>query len=343
MPKIAIIGAAIQKLLGAVAAIHLPSSSDSAIVAAARFQNRLFYGYVGVLFVTIVLTIFLFRSGNNVQNAIKADADARIKGADERINQVKTAADERIKQVESAANLRIKQIEADSAKAKRDSDEKIAALEVEASNARLATQELRRNNIESAEKLEAEKRERLALEEYLSPRNIGEQLSFAHEIEKIMGIEVRIDALPDLECRRLQGLLQLSLELAKWTSRTHTLPLEANAEDGVRVFYARPRPRIIDGKIASIDWNEHTRQAAATLAGVLNDRKVDTLAESYPGDDLGPNAIRVVIGMKPSRGTSEWLRDSWRRSKETRERVEKLLEERHGPITLPPPPLKKEK
>jgi hypothetical protein len=67
-------------MMKAVMAINAIQSSNP-IDAATRSHNRIFAVYVAVLILTAVLTWLVWRSGNKVQEAVRADADARIKEA----------------------------------------------------------------------------------------------------------------------------------------------------------------------------------------------------------------------------------------------------------------------
>lgn len=67
------------------------SESKSVIERAVTTHNRLFWGYVFVLVLTALFTWLVWWSGNRLQEAIRADADARIAEANERAG--KAAAD----------------------------------------------------------------------------------------------------------------------------------------------------------------------------------------------------------------------------------------------------------
>jgi hypothetical protein len=62
-----------------------PAATKSAIESAITSNNRIFWLYVFILVIGAVVTVLLFFSGNKVQEAIKADADARLKSSEVRI------------------------------------------------------------------------------------------------------------------------------------------------------------------------------------------------------------------------------------------------------------------
>lgn len=62
------------------------AATKSAIESAITSNNRIFFVYVGVLVIGAILTVMLFNSGNRVQEAMKADADARLKSSEVKIN-----------------------------------------------------------------------------------------------------------------------------------------------------------------------------------------------------------------------------------------------------------------
>jgi hypothetical protein len=62
-------------------AASTPQSSNEAIQAAQKFHNRVFVGYVLLLAITVLGTCLVWSSGNKVQDAVQADANARISEA----------------------------------------------------------------------------------------------------------------------------------------------------------------------------------------------------------------------------------------------------------------------
>lgn len=100
------------------------STIQSAIDRAATFNKLLFVGYVILLLLTAAATVFLWMSGNRVQDEIRKDADARIATADSRAEEARRG----------AAEARAESDKANAGLAK--SNEEIARLTAEAEKAR---------------------------------------------------------------------------------------------------------------------------------------------------------------------------------------------------------------
>ena len=169
-------------------------------------------------------------------------------------------------------------------------NERAGNLEKEASDARRATEELRKTNIEAGENLEAEKRERLALEEFLSPRSIGDQLTFNKTLSAFPGITAVINVVPDGEARRVAETLAFAMGgfgSFKWNVQKNA-PMD--------------NPRIMDG--ISVEYNgaywmregDTSGPAAKALVDLLNERKVDSHTTVGPSNLLA-NVIVISIGL----------------------------------------------
>lgn len=109
-------------------------TTNSFIEAASRTNKLIFVIYVIVLIISAVLAVLLYRSGTRVQDAIKADADARIRLSDEKIASLNTEA-ESFKADAERAREGIAKSEADTAKA----NERAEALALEAVKQRQRT------------------------------------------------------------------------------------------------------------------------------------------------------------------------------------------------------------
>lgn len=181
-----------------------------------------------------------------------------------------------------------------------------AALDKEAADLSSKTEQLRKANIEAREKLEAEKRERLALEQFLSPRDPGEQSSLNAALAKFPGITAIVDVVRDAECRRFAAWLVSALP---WKVQLNA-PIEDSSDDGVTVEYnmlhwLRP------GDISNL--------AAEALVDILNRRKIDSHARATVDRDtpvskrLAANVIHVIIGLKPTREMAKLMRELWQK------------------------------
>lgn len=220
MPHAMMIGTVIQKIVRAASTIQ--SSSDSPVATATRSQSLVFAGYIILLALTILFTILLFRSGNSVQDAIKSDADARIREAGERI-----------RTVESAANIRIKEIEESAAKDRRESDQKIAELAADAdrSKAKIAVAQAeaaRANERASDNEKEAAHLRKLAADEALARVKIEEKIAPRHlAADQLNNLVVALERFPgmrvnlfpytgDAEISGITGEIRAVLIRSKW-------------------------------------------------------------------------------------------------------------------------------
>ncbi len=187
-------------------------------------------------------------------------------------------------------------------------------------------EQLKKENNGTLRQLEDEKSERLALEQFLSPRQLGDQATFNVGLAKYPGITAVVDVIRDSECRRLAGQLVFALKDlsvpggSQWVVQYNS-PVEefTLAGDGItveyNVLYWR-RPGDISGP------------AAHALADLLNARGIDANAFAMPGVPgaapvavLPQNTIHIAVGLKPTRTVSETTRKARR---ETKERFEKL-------------------
>ena len=123
-----------------------------------------------------------------------------------------------------------------------DAKERAAKLEVEAADARkeqerlaLATEELRKSNTESAERLESEKKKRLQLAVSLLPRECLYQLFIAEALKSATDFSARIEFLDESEPRDLAEQLNFIFLQAGW-SNVFGVPLHESVFDGVLVM-----------------------------------------------------------------------------------------------------------
>ena len=142
-----------------------PQSADqaatkSAIESAVNLNNRIFWLYVGILVIGAVLTVFLFFSGNKVQEAIKADADARLMSSEERIAAI-TAETEKAKE-----RIAILTVEAERARAGITKGQADAAKAIE------RTGLLELENAKQRERTAKAETDLLVMKESLKPRRL---------------------------------------------------------------------------------------------------------------------------------------------------------------------------
>lgn len=180
----------------------------------------------------------------------------------------------------------------------------VAASKIEQARLVLTTEGLRKENLKAAERLEAEKRERLNAEKHLAPRDVGEQYSFGQALGKFEGMRVILDVVTDAECRRLADMLETVMVLAQWKFVNHPPMDEGMIPGGVVIEY---RPNFFGNK------EDRSEGAARALADMLNERNI--FAQAIPVSPIAqPNVIHVTIGLKPSpleEETLKGMRERW--------------------------------
>jgi hypothetical protein len=167
-----------------ITAMISPSGS-SAIESATRQNNKLFATYIVVLVVTALLvalfTFLTWRSGNRVQDAIVADANARIEEANKKAAEANRAAGEANKRAQEleGSNLvlrgQVATLETNAASAQKD----VAALQRDAANAQAAQQRVEIDLSKQKERTATAERELLEIKERIKPRRLNDQQATA--------------------------------------------------------------------------------------------------------------------------------------------------------------------
>ncbi len=132
------------------------SVQSPAIQAATTTHKRIFFGYVMLLLITVGATYLVWRSGNRVQQAIQAEANARI---EEARNDAATAK-EQTQRLEND-NLTL--------------SSKVGTLQTEAANAKAAQQQVEIELAKQQRRAATAERSLLQLRESLKARAISEQ------------------------------------------------------------------------------------------------------------------------------------------------------------------------
>lgn len=95
----AAIAVAMAMVMSAMSAQFAPDSGKSPLELATKQNNALFWVYMTLLALVLVFTYLVWSSGNNVQEAIRQDAEARIKEATKDLPLLqKAASDAKIEQ-----------------------------------------------------------------------------------------------------------------------------------------------------------------------------------------------------------------------------------------------------
>lgn len=210
--------------------------SASPIEIAAKSERNWLLTLVGWIVISAIITAFLtilvYRKTGKYQQALKLDADARIKEADSkaaianenagtaneragRANERASRADERA----GKANERAGELEKEAAQARKD----VAILQRYAADALaeqqrvqilLAEQQARTAKAEQA--LETERTARLQLEAFNTPRQIVNPSVMVDALKSFKGTDVIIEYAPDSDSTNLAGELSWFIREAGW-------------------------------------------------------------------------------------------------------------------------------
>ena len=282
----------------AMAAIHTSSSNVSPIEAATRVHNLVYLGYVVVLVLAAFFTWLAWKTGNKVQDAIRADANARIAEADSKAeiakqgaataNEGAAKANERATALENA-NLTLRgqvaTLETGAANAAKD----VARLQKEASDAKAAQQRVelelaaqKTELVKYRERAAIAERSLLELQEKLAPR----QLTPAGEAALIKALaagakgEIEIGYAPDLETSLLADNFVRLLQAAGWTT---TVIVEVSSP-------------VLGGLNIEVHDINNAPQRAKALQDALTGIGIPVRALSISG--LPKDKLRLFIGPK---------------------------------------------
>lgn len=280
-----------------IAAMTTPSG-QTAIEAVTKRNGRIFATYIVVLIITALVIAFFtwltWDSGNQVQGAIMADADARIAEAGQRAADAgltASQADERSRTLEQG-NLKLQgDVNTQTAK--------VAVLEKEAANAKYR-----------AAQYEAE------LERMRTPRSFTNASALTDALKMFKGTEYSfIGCFQDQESIDLLTRLDKALVAAGWTRK---LPPQ-NSFGDLRLNISKDisvppttRSGIYVGaqSIETVDALKSTPElkrpphitAAALLRGLLaagiNPPETD-LATPLPVDSGSDTSVFIIVGKKP--------------------------------------------
>ena len=236
---------------------------------------------------TAVVTYLVWRSGNSVQEAIRADADIRIAAANERGAQ----ANERAGQADERAGL---------------ANERAGKLEVEAANQRERAEalsrdaeELKRQNLATETRLEEERRTRFRLERALAPRQFFIRLNPNNfdDLTPFAGTNAIINHAQDVEARRAADQIANLLRVARWNVEVRPDPdMTGTFFDGVVVTQHLPIPKEPwDPNMAEM---RRLERASETVVAFLTAQ--GWAARTFPGSSRHPaNTVVIGVGLKP--------------------------------------------
>ncbi len=187
------------------------TSSPSSVEAATSSHARLFLLSLtlGIIFAatTAALAYFVWKSGNDVNDAVKRDADSRILSAESlaKIADAKAAEANKLARELENDNLRIR--------------EDIAKTNLRAEELSKETEELRKDN------------------SFLLDRHVKSQDRLANLAIELKGQRILIECVGDVECRNLAREIEFALKLLKCEVRLAVNPhLESTPWRGVSTW-----------------------------------------------------------------------------------------------------------
>lgn len=185
-------------------------------------------------------------------------------------------------------------------------NERAATLEKDAADARkvqaelvLASEELRKDNLAAAEKLEEEKRKRIALAVSLLPRNFRDQSGAIVALSRFIGMTAVIEYVDEGESLETAKQINFVLETAKW--KVSGGPARHSLRAGIEVTPSREIPSAppFDELRKRIERNDITRTSAEALSDALTHSGIDAHTVTGP-PNTGPLRVLVQVGLKPN-------------------------------------------
>ena len=267
-------------MIGQVVASFAGQSSSplvSEIERASTAHARMFALSIAVIFLaafaTAVVTYFVWKSGNRVQEAIRVEANAKIETA----RATAAEADQKAAEAREGTARAV----ADAARA----NERTSALS-------LAASRLNQQSLEIQSRLERERAARLKMEAAIAPRLL-EQGPAAEELKKFQGIQANVETVGDFESRRTAGQIVAMLEMAHWRVGGPIV-----ATDDVALLFADGID--VQGNVGPLPQEDISSAAADALVGVLmaNGIKARRLPAGGPGA-LPLNTLKIRVGLKP--------------------------------------------
>lgn len=231
-----------------------------------------FYVYVAVgIIVPVILAILSWRvwyTSNRLQDAIKRDAEVKIE-------QARTEA--------AQANEGLGK-----------ANQEIARLSFETAKANERTEELKTRNLELQQRIEAERGERLGLQEAVAPRSAGHQGRFTEKLKPFRGTQFVVESIPDSEPSQMAGELTTVLLLAGWEPFATTPQTKSeHFFEGITVESA-PRRQINRADYSLVENNAHP--VAEALIAELKNLNIKTMRIA---SELPPGKVRIRGGPKP--------------------------------------------
>jgi hypothetical protein len=289
-----------------VTSIASQSLAPDAITKASSQNKAFFVVYMVLLLGAAVLTYLLWRSGNKVQDAIVADANARIGEARQKASEANAEAgraNQRAGELEYN-NLTLRGQVATLENSVVESKKSLAELQIEAANAKANQQKVelqlalaQQNAAEANRKADEEHVMRLKLQRSLAPRvipEIGDINGTSYDsLKPFAQATPLISYVPDEEAHQLALNIAAILRLAGWNVANPT-SYEAGGYYGVYIY-----PSLDDkNKLAY-----RASDAITVFLGGCYIRATLMPALQTAPNELMPvvddKTLRIVVGLKP--------------------------------------------
>jgi len=293
--------------------------SDPDIARLSRTNKYVFFAYIGVLAATVILSVFLWISGNKLQDAIKRTGEARTeeakRGAEEAHKQAIDATNEG-KRIEEEGKARVAEIQRQAANDKKELENKNLELQADLNR---STTELRTKQAElttEQTKLAGEQRKtadaqraadeaRLALQKHLeqvaeqqrreaehaAPRHLTDSqraILLAHLKDKPKPKTVKIDCIMrggDNACEYAAEIASI-LEAAGWPISPNNVAMTVFDVEPVGVLVIQRNPGDAIPAMRAL--------AGAFEAAGIPFKPVFEEQQKMPEDE-----IKIIVGTKP--------------------------------------------
>jgi hypothetical protein len=278
-------------------------------------QDSWHTAYLWLAIVAVVLGAFSwisqrFESKNARQ---ERPLTSRVSQIDERIREIEKLISDRALAETGAVAANATKDAGIANKAAGDANERAGKLEKEAGEERIRasniekdTALLKQQNLatesrlaEANQRLELERMTRLDLEASIAPRAFGPNIQIA-PLKSYAGVEVIFECVPDMEAITAAKLLSEVLMVAGWKQPAEIKILPLTPESlaglsGVTIYrYFRHLP-VVENPHESM-----SSKAAEALESFLSDHDWRVMLYDDTNDSVGPNEVKVHIGMKPT-------------------------------------------
>jgi hypothetical protein len=217
-----------------IAAILMMRSPDiPALVERVSSLHRwIAIAYIGSLLLAALFSYLLWSSGNKVQDALRAESDARIADAEARIAQVKAQGET----AKSEADEKIAKSGEKIAELNRQSEEHKAEAESARRGIAVAQAEAAKANERAAlanEKAETLKAESFALQRIIRPRRLYNNPDWVDPLKQFQGMQAVISVFPDSEAQVFAGSITSVLNQAGWMPE---IRVSASVPEGLAIW-----------------------------------------------------------------------------------------------------------